>query len=70
MQVTDFIVNRTYIVRMQDIVIPDSGGTMNGGQRIILILGVSDKLLIKDTDRKEYFLDPNHITNAHLLSKI
>ena len=82
MQVVDFLVLGTYIVRLRDVSIPDSTAKMKGGQRILTILNHVTKPLnsgsnkivlpclhVADVDQNSYFLDPATIASAQFLNQ-
>lgn len=82
MQVVDFLVSGTYIVRLRDVPIPDSTAKLKGGQRILTILNhvttppcsSSNKIVfpclhVADVDENAYFLDPATIASAQFLNQ-
>lgn len=83
MQVIDFLVLGTYIVRLRDVPVPDSTAIMKGGQRIVTILDhVTEPLHhiqqpikypclhVADVEKNAYFIDPTRIASAQFINNI
>lgn len=83
MQVIDFLVSGTYIVRLRDVPIPESSGKIKGGQRILKILNhvveppdcslsklTFPCLHVTDMDENAFFLDPAIIASAQFLNQM
>lgn len=83
MQVIDFLVSGTYIVRLRDVPVPDSTAIVKGGQRIVTILDHVVEpvhhiqqpirypcLHVADVEQNAYFIDPTVIASAQFINNI